>query len=339
MRKLAVPVIIFFALALLIGTIGYVVSARAPAPVAMPLPTSTPTTTPVLTPEPTPEQTPTLSPAPALPSAMGQELASDNVVVHYGKQPPYALTEAGYDRIQLIGNEDATDPSWQQLMSFLIADKTDEKDYVLGTFMCGAFAEELYNNAEAAGIRAAWVSVSLEGENKGHALNAFNTTDRGLVYIDCGGKTAQNATESVGINSTSPEGLRVYGEANSCDKVAYVEVGEELGLVSLDIASCPQYVCYQDYEQRKASFEALLADYNQEAQNYNSEVAAFNEWVAGRVFIEGTSDAARAHQWSEELGQEKDRLAALSETLDTEGKSWGAFWQPLGIVSKVDIYW
>ena len=339
MRKLAVTLIIFFALALLIGTIGYVVSARAPAPVAMPLPTSTPTTTPVLTPEPTPEQTPTLFPAPALPPAIEQGPVSDNVSVHQGEQPPYALTAAGYDRVQLISNGNATDPTWQQLMSFLIADKTDEKDYVTGSFMCGAFAEELYNNAEAAGIRAAWVSVSLEGESKGHALNAFNTTDRGLVYIDCGGETAQNNTESVGMNSTSPEGLGVYGEANSCDKVAYVEVGKELGLVSLDIASCPQYVCYQDYEQRKASFEASLADYNQEAQNYNSEVAAFNEWVAGRVFIEGTSDAERAHQWSEELGQEKDKLAALSETLDTEGKSCGAFWQPLGIVSNVDIYW
>jgi len=224
-------------------------------------------------------------------------------------------------------------------MSFLIADKIDENDYVTGSFMCGAFAEELHNNAEAAGIRAAWVSVYFEGESAGHALNAFYTTDRGLVYVDCIGKTAQDNTESVGMNSTSPEGLEVYGKAGSRDKVAYVAVGKELGLVSLNVASCPQYGCYEDYVQRKASFEASLNDYNQEVQDYNSEVAAFNEWVAGEVFIEGTSDAARAHQWSEELGQEKDRLTALSETLDTEGKSLGAFWQPLGIVSKVGIYW
>jgi hypothetical protein len=71
----------------------------------------------------------------------------------------------------------------------------------------------------------------------------------------------------------------------------------------------------------------------------SSEVAAFNEWVAGKVFIEGTSDAATAHQWSDELGQEKDRLTALAEILDKEGKSLGAFWQTLGIVSKVEMYW
>ena len=371
MRKLVVPLITCLALVLLIGTIGYVVSAQAPAPVTVPAsasmptatlaltpetmaapepsPEQTPTTTPVLTPEPSPEPTPTtvpaatptptLFPAPALPVTMEQELASDNVVVHYGEQPPYALTAAGYDMVQLIGNETATDPTWQQLESFLTADKTDEKEYVTGLFMCGAFAEELYNNAEAAGIRAAWVSLYFEGESVGHALNAFYTTDRGLVYIDCSGKTAQNTTDSVGMNSNSPEGLGVYGGANSRDKVAYVEVGGELGLVSLDFASCPQYVCYQDYEQKEASFEASLNNYDEEAQNYNSEVAAFNEWVAGRVFIEGTSDAARAHQWGEELRQEKDRLTTLAETLDTEGKSLGTFWQPLGIVSRVAIYW
>jgi hypothetical protein len=292
---------------------------------------------PITVPAATP--TPTLFPAPALPPAIEQGPASDNVSVHQGEQPPYALTAAGSDRVQLISNGTATDPTWQQLESFLSADKTDEKDYVTGSFMCGAFAEELYNNAEAAGIRAAWVSVSFEGESVGHALDAFYTTDRGLVYIDCIGKATQNTTDSVGMNSTSPDGLRVYGKASSCDKVAYVEVGKELGLVSLDVASCPQYVCYQDYEQRKASFKASLNDYNQEVKDYNSNVAAFNEWVGGTVFIEGTSDAARAHQWSGELGQEKDKLAALSETLDTEGKSLGAFWQPLGIISKVGIYW
>ena len=357
MRKLAIPLITFLALALLVGTIGYVVVADAPAPVAVPVLTSMPTTTPVPTPEPTlvPEPsseptpttipiatpTPTPPPTPASTPEIGQEPASDNVFVYYGEQPPYARTEAGYDRVQLIDSGSATDPTWQQLESFLIADKTDEKDYVLGTFMCGAFAEELHNNAEAAGIRAAWVTADFKGESEGHALNAFYTTDMGLFYIDCGGKTEPQTgnTQSVGLDSTASEGLRVYGKANSWDKVAYVSVGKELRLVSLDVVSCPQYVCYEYYEQREISFEAALGDYNQKAEDYNSEVAAFNEWVAGKVFVEGTSEAETAHQWSDELGQEKDRLTALAVTLDKEGKSLGAFWQPLGVVSKVEIYW
>jgi hypothetical protein len=355
MRKLAIPLIAFLALALLVGTIGYVVVADAPAPVAVPVLTSMPTTTPVPTPkptivpelssEPTPTAIPTATPAPtpsptpASTPEIRQEPASDNVFVYYGEQPPYARTEAGYDRVQLIDSGSATDPTWQQLKSFLIADKTDEKDYVPDTFMCGAFAEELHNNAEAAGIRAAWVTADFKDDSEAHALNAFYTTDMGLFYIDCGGRPAQETAQGFGLNSTLPEGLQVYGEASSWDKVAYIVAGKELGFVSLDAASCPRYVCYEDYKQRESSFEAALADYNQQAQDYNSEVAAFNEWVVGKVFIEGTSDAARAHQWSDELGQEKDRLTALAETLDMEGKNLGAFWQPLGVVSRVEIYW
>ena len=60
--------------------------------------------------------------------------------------------------------------------------------------VCADFAERLHNNAEAAGIRCGYVSVDLSGysdpykygipADTGHALDVFQTTDRGLVYID-----------------------------------------------------------------------------------------------------------------------------------------------------------
>lgn len=87
--------------------------------------------------------------------------------------------------IDFANNSSATDPTWQQLKAFLISDKTDQHQYILGSYMCGDFAEEVHNNAEAVGIRAAFVVVFFEGESDGHALNAFETTDSGLVYIDC----------------------------------------------------------------------------------------------------------------------------------------------------------
>lgn len=34
-------------------------------------------------------------------------------------------------------------------------------------------------------LRCAWVSIDFEWGGNGHACNAFNTTDRGLVFIDC----------------------------------------------------------------------------------------------------------------------------------------------------------
>ena len=86
-------------------------------------------------------------------------------------------------------------PSWAELKDFLYEDDTDEMEYVYPTTVCFDFAQRLQNNAEAAGWRCAFVEVELEGypdwygygipSSTGHALNAFETTDKGLVYIDC----------------------------------------------------------------------------------------------------------------------------------------------------------
>jgi len=87
--------------------------------------------------------------------------------------------------IQLVNNNYATNPTWQQLMDFLRSDKTDQNQYILDSYMCADFARDVQNNAEAKSIRAAFVGISFEGETEGHALNAFETIDKGLVYIDC----------------------------------------------------------------------------------------------------------------------------------------------------------
>ena len=116
--------------------------------------------------------------------------------------------------IVLINNKDAVDPTYAQMVSFLKADKTDEYPYIdtnnapdtyYGTAkshvdltriqniidgaaqpdspdVCSDFAERLHNDAEIDGIRCAYVSVSLSTGL--HALDAFRTTDRGLIYVD-----------------------------------------------------------------------------------------------------------------------------------------------------------
>jgi hypothetical protein len=63
--------------------------------------------------------------------------------------------------------------------------------------VCADFAERLHNNAEKAGIRCGYVSLDMSGytdpynfgiaSDAGHACNVFETTDKGLVYIDCTG--------------------------------------------------------------------------------------------------------------------------------------------------------
>ena len=102
-------------------------------------------------------------------------------VVASGIQPPF-------QDVDIVNYETATDPTWSQLLDFLLEDKTDERAYVDGVYMCGDFARDVHNNAEQSGIRAAYVAVKLPGDY--HALNAFKTTDKGLVFIDCTGLEA-----------------------------------------------------------------------------------------------------------------------------------------------------
>ncbi len=118
--------------------------------------------------------------------------------------------------IVLRNNAAARNPSWAELKAFLKSDQTDRRAYVTGVFTCGDFSEMLHNNAEAAGIRAAIVAVELQpaGIAEGvtnHSLNAFETTDEGLMYIDA---------------TSSSQGFYADKEVN-------VEVGQEYLPVSI----------------------------------------------------------------------------------------------------------
>jgi hypothetical protein len=89
----------------------------------------------------------------------------------------------------MLSNKKARDPSWEQLVWFLNCDNTDKREYIDNVFNCVDFAETLQNNAAKAGWRSAFVGIQVcdntTGKISGHALNAFQTTDFGLVYIDC----------------------------------------------------------------------------------------------------------------------------------------------------------
>ena len=113
--------------------------------------------------------------------------------------------------VVMVNNRNAADPTYAQLMAFLKADTTDSHHYDLvvptlrpyhgnpesyvdlsfvraiidGTALpdppriCVDFAETLHNAAEMAGIRYGFVSIDLSGSSDGHALDVFETTDRG----------------------------------------------------------------------------------------------------------------------------------------------------------------
>jgi Bacterial Ig-like domain (group 2) len=126
------------------------------------------------------------------------------------------------DFIVLINNKNAANPTYAQLVSFLKSDKTDEYPYtstnnapdnyygtakshvdltriqniIDGTAqpdnpdVCSDFAERLHNDAEMAGLRCAYVSVDMSTGL--HGVNAFQTTDKGLIYVDDTGAVPGN---------------------------------------------------------------------------------------------------------------------------------------------------
>lgn len=113
--------------------------------------------------------------------------------------------QPSYQDADIVSYGSAANPTWARLLDFLRSDRTDQKVYVPGVYTCGEFARDVHNNAERAGIRAAYVAVELPDAY--HSLNAFKTSDRGLVFIDCTGLAAS-----------------VPGPSN-CDKTVDVRLG------------------------------------------------------------------------------------------------------------------
>ena len=88
-----------------------------------------------------------------------------------------------YD-VTLTDNASAKNPTWQQLKVFLAKDLTENHTYIANVYDCSQFSQALHDNAEAAGIKTAEVQVDFKGARVGHAVDAFITTDYGLIYVD-----------------------------------------------------------------------------------------------------------------------------------------------------------
>jgi hypothetical protein len=86
------------------------------------------------------------------------------------------------DQISVINNPEAKDISYADLVTFLKKDDTDKAIYDSSKFVCADFAEQLQHRAEVTGIRCAFVEIEFVVGL--HACNAFQTTDKGLVFID-----------------------------------------------------------------------------------------------------------------------------------------------------------
>ena len=102
-----------------------------------------------------------------------------------------ALADGSPARVTIYRN--ATDPNYGQLIVFLLNDDDEDTVYTPGQYVCTNYAVDLADDAEQQGIRAHVVYVRLfdGGMYTDHMCNAFYTTDRGWVYVDDTGNTAE----------------------------------------------------------------------------------------------------------------------------------------------------
>jgi hypothetical protein len=81
------------------------------------------------------------------------------------------------------GSFAAHNPSYQEMKDFLAKDPTNSKVYVKEQYVCSDYASEVNNNAESQGIRSAVVELRYPNDFA-HALVAFDTSDRGFIYVE-----------------------------------------------------------------------------------------------------------------------------------------------------------
>lgn len=221
---------------------------------------------------------------------------------YFGRSPSY---------LTLDNNELATDPSWSQLKTFIEHDDTDQEIYDEVWFNCVDFSLLLHDNSETAGIKASFVEVDFVDEEVGHALNAFRTTDGRLVFVDC-------------------TGLEYSRSKYNNDTIAYIELGKEYGLISLDVVEGFSYGDYVRYMDEWEAYEKGVEEYNNELDAYDRVFYS----CGGICTDEGWEcNCQRLWSWYDELERWRRQLDRQYEELG------GYYWESLGIVEEVRIWW
>ena len=237
-----------------------------------------------------------------------RESHDDLQAEHNSTQRDYHDLQMDYE--SLLGRLQQTeleDPTWLELKKFLERDDTDEIPYTEKSFDCSGYAITLRDRAWRYGIRSAYVEIGFY-RNEGHALNAFETTDKGLIYVD--------DTEA--------------------DQIAYVKMGEPYGVILLEVVKERYIACEGEpdrfwepltYTTRSNFFSYnYYIDYQRRVQFYDESVDAFNQAVAEYNKGKGGWTYSQLSQW-------RDNLEELSKDLGP------IFDMNAKVVESIEAYW
>lgn len=130
-------------------------------------------------------------------------------------------------------NVDYTDrnlknPTYLEMKEFLARDRTDSKRD--DSYICGNFANDVKRNAIGKEIRCAGVIIRFGNEKifgaeeRGHALVAFQTTDRGIIFIEP--QRDKEVKVTLGIHYFEDNGLKEW-VSEDFDDVIIVWVSDD----------------------------------------------------------------------------------------------------------------
>jgi hypothetical protein len=222
-------------------------------------------------------------------------------------QDDYDDLRADYENsLERFKQSTLEDPTWSELEEFLERDDTDTIPYTEDDFDCSGFAITLRDRAWRYGMRSAYVELVFS-EGEGHALNAFDTTDKGLIYVD----------------------------NTQADQIAYIEVGQLCGAIHLDTVKSRYIACSGDPDEFWGSLEyttssdlfsySYYVDYQERVQFYEESVDAYI--AALNAYNRDSSE------WS------RSRLTRWFENIEALGEDIGTISEPMGVVESVEVYW
>ncbi|MGC8940448.1 MAG: hypothetical protein ACP5IJ_00390 [Candidatus Nanoarchaeia archaeon] len=190
-------------------------------------------------------------------------------------------------------------PTSKELLTFLELDNTNELKYDNASFDCTGFAFELYKRARAVGYKVGIVELEFEKEVKGHMFNAFQTSDKGVVYIDVTGNPNQTGLDKIAFIDKGKEFKEVIipksDELVVCNFECSDLVNIRLTKKKFDLFS----------EEFLTNVEACDAVYNDCVEKFNSAVEAYNKGEKKYTY--------------EQLKQWQDNLKMLSSDFSVNG--------------------
>ena len=100
--------------------------------------------------------------------------------------------------VRMVNYTNAVNPTYADLLKLLEACPYDRWRNIPGKRVCRHYAVKLHNYAERRGVRCGYVTINYT-RRSGHAVNVFETTDKGTVYVDicCPGNSTNKEQRNV----------------------------------------------------------------------------------------------------------------------------------------------